>query len=189
MRARISRYVLGVLLLVPLFFAPGAQPQAAMVQTDGLGATGILGLSVGTQTFNIDFVGGFYDTVFPGGEVFPNAPSIVDEIVIELNNASSPTISPASALRIHEFFVPGQTSATTVDASKAGCGFFNAFLGPCLSTWLNQGDPILVRDEERTWAVPTVVSPVPLPAARPLFGSALAMLGIVGWRRRRQAGA
>ncbi len=29
------------------------------------------------------------------------------------------------------------------------------------------------------------VSPVPLPAALPLFGSALAMLGIVGWRRRR----
>ncbi len=31
------------------------------------------------------------------------------------------------------------------------------------------------------------VTPVPLPAALPLFGSALAMLGIVGWRRRRQA--
>ena len=31
------------------------------------------------------------------------------------------------------------------------------------------------------------VAAVPLPAALPLFGSALAMLGIVGWRRRRQA--
>ena len=36
---------------------------------------------------------------------------------------------------------------------------------------------------------PISVSAVPLPAALPLFGSALAMLGIVGWRRRRQAGA
>ena len=31
--------------------------------------------------------------------------------------------------------------------------------------------------------------PVPLPAALPLFGSALAMLGIVGWRRKRRAAA
>ncbi len=33
------------------------------------------------------------------------------------------------------------------------------------------------------------VSPVPLPAALPLFGSALAMLGMVGWRRKRWAAA
>ncbi len=47
--ALIRRYVLGVLLLVPLVFAQGAQPQAAMVPFDGSGVTGITGLSVGTQ--------------------------------------------------------------------------------------------------------------------------------------------
>ncbi len=37
-------------------------------------------------------------------------------------------------------------------------------------------------------ACPSVVSAVPLPAALPLFLSALAGLGLMGWRRR-QAGA
>ncbi len=38
-------------------------------------------------------------------------------------------------------------------------------------------------------AVDAPISPVPLPAALPLFGSALALLGMVGWRRKRRAAA
>jgi hypothetical protein len=38
------------------------------------------------------------------------------------------------------------------------------------------------------WAVhPGDIAAVPLPAALPLFGSALAGLGLIGWRRRRLA--
>lgn len=31
------------------------------------------------------------------------------------------------------------------------------------------------------------VSPIPLPAALPLFGTGLAIMGFIGWRRRRKA--
>jgi hypothetical protein len=39
-------------------------------------------------------------------------------------------------------------------------------------------------DTQRTWAVFT---PVPIPAALPLMGTGLAVLGFLGWRRRRAA--
>lgn len=46
------------------------------------------------------------------------------------------------------------------------------------------------EDDSTGWKTSAaVVSAVPLPAALPLFGSALAMLGIVGWRRKRRAAA
>ena len=61
----------------------------------------------------------------------------------------------------------------------------------CLATSAWSGGTTLVPgvDLVQPYAVPTLASAIPLPAALPLFGSALAMLGIIGWRRRRQADA
>ncbi len=66
------------------------------------------------------------------------------------------------------------TSDTITISGVLSCGGINT---ACPITGANLGTYDLV------------VTHVPLPAALPLFGSALAMLGIVGWRRRRQAGA
>ncbi len=38
-------------------------------------------------------------------------------------------------------------------------------------------------------AINAPITPVPLPAALPLFGSALARLGVIGWRRKKRAAA
>ena len=196
--ALIRRYVLGVLLLVPLFFAQGAHTQAAIVKFDGTGATGIRNLPVDGVTYNIDYVFGPYVDIFPLEQLFPTAASIRDAIIIAMNAEGAPLIS----------------SVVTDDAGQVfreffaiPVSFFDCPLGPICD---DVGTEIGVRDGSiidgslviawepvsggtsptnlQTWAIPTLVA-VPLPAALPLFGSALAMLGIVGWRRRRQAGA
>ena len=184
--ALIRRCALGVLLLVPLFFAPGSHPQAAVVtNVDGL-ATGITGLSVGTNTYNISFETGTYDALFPMGELFTDALSIVEAIAIELNDALFPLIAGSF---FEGYAVPESVNDLTstnvrlgmcaIDSSATFCGGLYT-LQSGTSIFLNNVSPTLAA-----WAVP---SAVPLPAALPLFGSALAMLGIVGWRRRRQAG-
>ena len=43
-------------------------------------------------------------------------------------------------------------------------------------------------DPADNWAIPTV-SAIPLPAALPLFGTGLALLGFMGWRKKRKANA
>ena len=40
-----------------------------------------------------------------------------------------------------------------------------------------------------TQGTPSNISPVPVPAALPLFGTGLAIMGFVGWRRKRKASA
>ncbi len=48
---------------------------------------------------------------------------------------------------------------------------------------------ILRESDHEIYVASYAGSAVPLPAALPLFGSALAMLGIVGWRRKRRPAA
>ena len=45
------------------------------------------------------------------------------------------------------------------------------------------GDTILFAADFETLDV----APVPLPAALPLYGTGLAILGLMGWRKRRRA--
>lgn len=49
------------------------------------------------------------------------------------------------------------------------------------------------RDPEYSWKVKNLTveytTPVPVPAALPLFGTGLALMGFIGWRRRRKLAA
>ncbi len=198
--ALIRRYVLGVLLLVPLLFAQGAQPQAAVVNFDGSGdVTSIDGLMVDGQTFDILFVLGTYNTVL-GPALFPNAAAIRDAIQIELNPTGplsavidAPNLAVALAFS-NLFAIPSQISSALSFGSPFGVDTFGSqrvevgegFFTP--ERWVPFDSFRGFTESNVSWAVPTLISSVPLPAALPLFGSALAMLGIVGWRRRRQSG-
>ena len=58
-------------MVVPLSFAPGTQPQVALV-TDSFGVTGITGLLVLGNTYVISIEFGDYNSIFPGAVVVPD---------------------------------------------------------------------------------------------------------------------
>ena len=171
-----------------------------MVQFDSFGATGITGLSVGADTFDVTFPQGFYSTVFPDGDVFSFAGALVPAITDALNLAGNPLLSTAAGgLFPFIFAVPYAhvVDSLNILAYSGSCGFSGSiFIGfPCGTPWAPDVDAggdlvtiILPSSTSTFWANPTL-APVPLPAALPLFGSALAMLGIFGWRRKRRAAA
>ena len=192
--ALIRRYVLGLFVVVPLFFAQGTQPQAALVtDIDGL-VTNVNGVLVDGLTYNIAFTIGTYDALF-GGVFFPNAGNFVTAINLELNAPSNipliiflnDTVSPASS-----YFLPTEFAGVNGDPPDIIVigGFCAAVYAVfCDSAWAGPTTGMISPDAPFNYAVPTLISAVPLPAALPLFGSALAMLGIVGWRRKRRAAA
>ena len=193
MGAKIRRYVLGVLISVPLFFAQGAQPQAALV-TDGMGlVTDITGLTVDGLLYDIAFERDTYNNLF-GGVLFANAGNFVTEINAVFNplNPLTPLINTGSGAE-SAYVVPvgPGPNANFILAPRGRCTVLALDGLHCLSSSAWSGGTTLVPgvDQVITYAVPTVVSAVPLPAALPLFGSALAMLGIVGWRRQRRPAA
>ncbi len=173
--ATTRRYVLAGFLVAPLMFAQGAQPEAATVLMDGSGATGILGLSVGSESYGIEFVSGTYNSVFPGMEVFSNASAIVDAIVIEINGAGGPAIAAMfSLVPAGTFLVPtvGSPNPLEVFVVSSEC---NLALTVCTIPWETLAWTFVEdKDMAFTWAVPALQA-VPLPAALPLLGSALAM--------------
>lgn len=188
------RYILGVLILVPLVFAPGAQPKAALV-TDGSGlVTDITSLSVDGFLYDISFESDTYNALF-GGVFFANAGNFVTEInaVFNVLNPLTPLINSGSGAE-NAYLVPegiGPVPGVFILAPRGRCTLLALGGLLCSSTSAWSGGTTLVPgvDQVLTYAVPTLVSAVPLPAALPLFGSALAMLGIVGWRRKRRAAA
>ena len=190
MRAKIRRYVLGALALVPLVFAQGAQPQAALVtDVDGL-VTDITSLSVDGLLYDIAFESGTYNALF-GGVFFANADSFVTAINAVFNalNPLAPIINTGSGAE-NAYVVPfGPNGAAFILAPRGRCAIVAGL--HCLESSAWSGGTTLVPgvDLVITYAVPTLVSAVPLPAALPLFGSTLAMLGIVGWRRKRMPAA
>ena len=92
-------------MVVALFFAQGAQPQAAMVLFDADGAIGISDLAVDSVFYDIDFVNDSYNDAFPGEKVFSNATNISAAIVTALNMAGAPNLSTPPLLS-NVFFVP-----------------------------------------------------------------------------------
>ncbi len=191
--ALIRRYVLGVLLVVPLVFAPGPQPQAATLVTDGSGlVTDITSLSVDGLFYDIAFERSTYNLLF-GGVFFANAQNFVTEINAVFNplNPLTPLINSGSGAE-NAYLVPfGPNGADFILAPRGRCTIVALDGLHCLATSSWSGGTTLVPgvDQVLTYAVPTLLSAVPLPAALPLFGSTLAMSGIVGWRRKRMPAA
>ena len=118
--------------------------------------------------------------------------------------ASSVTITDISWLVgdiLIEFISPGVTVVTNNFTVAGGLitdysfvGFFGVSVDESLHlreevTSLffldNEGQAASMRDSNGTTFTP--VSAVPLPAAFPLYGAGIAVLGFMGWRRRRNA--
>jgi len=78
-------------------------------------------------------------------------------------------------------------------------GFFYASFLPDLEDQYLLGENWVMIADREDWArfrdrgadlsFRTFVAPIPLPAALPLFGTGLGILGFLGWRRRRKAEA
>ncbi len=182
MRARIKHFLLATALSAGLAIVPGAGARAAVVQTDGSGlATSILGLAVGPDTYDIDFLSGAYADAFPGGALFANAMDITSAIAGALNASGGPLLAcPAPDCTF--FKIPFEIVAADLYV-EVGRFLADGSANP----WYDFGTEVDSIDFGDVWAVPSV-SAVPLPAALPLFSAALAALGLIGRRRRKRAG-
>ena len=192
----IRRYVWGVVLLVPLCFAPGTQTQATVINFDGAGAvTSIDDLMVGTLTYDITFRANTYDFLFGPGTYFSDASAIRSSIAFALNAFGPP--APFIATNFgSEFFIPfADCTAATCPASIASNGvitfgaeriFVPSFFGfPAGFRWGPPSANEFSNFRRMTWAVPTlVVTPVPEPGTLALFGFGLAGMGLA--RRRKK---
>jgi len=184
MRAKIRRSVLGALMAVPLLLAQGAQSNAATVQFESIGvAKGISGLSFEGDTFDISFIHETYAFAFPLGELF--AKGLAQSLVNALNEANAISVKiPSLPFVRMTFYVPvGNDGNSFFAAEVQFCGM-SSFPPPC--KWENPATGIYNINDPRVWAVPVLVT-TPLPSALPLFGTALGLLGFMGWRRRRKA--
>lgn len=182
----IRRHVLPVVIFTALIFFHGTSPRASTVHIDPSSgtATAISGLVVGPTTYDIDFAVGSYDAVF-GGALFPNAFSIVESASTALNMVGSPFLIVDGGFRTN-FLIPSETATIgSVFVNSSEAVWTNTF------GWFGIPSEGLIRttSDIGVWAVPSVspVSPIPLPAALPLFMGAMALLGLLGWRRKRLA--
>ncbi len=143
--ALIRRYVLGVILVVPLFFAQGAQPQAATVNSDGTGFTSIDGLIVGAATYNISWTNGTYSSVF-GTALFSDAAAIATEINALLNPLTPiPRLSASLGLSTffnNEYSIPLSLGGAGIEVIFVLCGV--AFTTPPLAS-----RPLLIGVSQR----------------------------------------
>jgi hypothetical protein len=119
-------------------------------------------------------------------------------------NGSNPSVTLilklSPAVEITGYSTPSTTSPFSIGTfGSSTCGtdfcinvqtFFNPLSpGPYSE---NLGVPFTISGFDPTASIPlngTGVSPVPLPAALPLFATGLGALGLLGWRRKRKAQA
>ena len=107
----------------------------------------------------------------------------------QFNQGLEPNTGSASGtLSVTKFFSEGQDQALTIKSTiftqilSGTSGFVD--LSAILSIVTSQGTTVTF-DDPRTLSVDP--SAVPLPAALPLLGGALSLLGFFGWRRKRLA--
>ncbi len=161
-----------------------------------------------TDGFTFTFAGGGDFVASPlGGEPLAETRSIqadsnpvdadIEIITIELSGGGPFTFDSihinsvaGGATTVAGFDAGGQIYSSLVAAVFTGVEPSNSGL-PVIRVELRSADFFSLRFDSFAGDLPMVgpVSAVPLPAALPLFGSALAMLGIVGWRRKRRAAA
>ena len=187
--ALIRRYVLGVLLVVPLFFAQGTQPQAALVQFD---YSGLDSDTSAYGSFTIDDVlfDGSSNQSIPQSNLLSFSFSVTNTVLGITGTWDIADMSDflASSIIFDSTGIPDVVGASGTAAG--GPSGLLSFVGTAGISSVSYGD---IMSDYGYWGnsnsdpIINGPSPVPLPAALPLFGSALAMLGIVGWRRRRLA--
>jgi hypothetical protein len=89
---------------------------------------------------------------------------------------------PSSDITVNTFQTSGG-HIISADFEALGSSVYKFFLTTPTGLLQNPVAPI------RTTSGPLVFSPVPLPAALPLFATGLGGLGLLGWRRKRKAQA
>ena len=187
--ALIRRHVLGVSLLVPLFFAQGTQPQAALVQFD---YSGLDSDTSAYGSFTIDDVlfDGSSNQSIPQSNLLSFSFSVTNT---DLGITGTWDIADMSGFLASSIIFDSTGIPDVVGASGTAAGGPSgllSFVGTGGISSVSYGD---IMSDYGYWGANFDLingpSPVPLPAALPLFGSALAMLGIVGWRRKRRAAA
>jgi hypothetical protein len=218
-RLNIKNFAVAVSLIVGGLLGSGSSYAMSVVVGPQDDATGIDGLVVGTQTYNVTFQNIPYNTIFGCGSgnpptctTYPTFYSSAD--VLPSPNPTTAAVEAATALftALNALGVTGITGITGEDeqnllipsgwTTTATAGD-NAKVAYCLSTyaacfnsnargsWIYDGgeyddttgsNPLGGQND---YAVFTAVTP--LPAALPLFASALGGLGLLGWRRKQKA--
>jgi len=154
-------------------------------------ATGINGLVVDSITYNVTFINGSFDAVYSS-----STPTFLGNI----SGAADAAIAlQAVFISLGVMELTGQSTIESVllvpdghPISVANAGWFVHCEGsvPCvLSLWAANpytavGDDVVGLD----YALFTPAA-TPLPAALPLFGTALGVGGLLGWRRQRKTAA
>jgi hypothetical protein len=162
----VKRFVLMLVLDVCLGLA-----QAATIQLDGQTATGVAGLIVDGQVYDVSFeIGSFQDLNI--GDAFP----FLDDQTLAIQSRDSilALLNETDALYIAEFpsnhfWVPYDVDATRAYSEVS---VFN------LNQWVSGGGNAGLDESIPGYAI---FSAVPIPAAFWLFGSAL---GLLGWMRK-----
>ena len=189
MRRIFRRFAIIASAFLAFTFATSGATWAATVNYSGGKVTGITALLVGTDYFDIAFIGtggDSYNAAYGASatEAYANGLAIVFAIVARLNAENPiPNISGSLDPNQSAFQVPNFVSATEMDFDY-GVGGGAAYValpgfGPYArtDTW----------DPQAVWTLVTATTP--LPATLPLFASGLGAMGLLGWRRKRKAQA
>lgn len=181
-------------------------------------ATGLDGLVVGTQTYNVTFQHKAYDTIFgcdsgnpPTCTTYPTfyssaeaipSPSPTTAVVnaatalfTALNDLHVTSISGISGQDEQNLLVPfGYTTYYNSgdNAKVAYClsTYLSCFNSNAIGSWIYAGpeyDDVNSPNSPSAQNDYAVFTATPLPPALPLFASVLGGIGLLGWRRKRNA--